>query len=43
MEQEANPNTAAFEDWVKDVARNHHVDLNDEDDIDRVLMCNGPS
>ena len=43
MEQEANPNTAAFENWVKDVVRNYPVDMNDEDDMDRVLMCSRPS
>jgi hypothetical protein len=43
VEQEANPNISAFENWIKDVVRNHHVDPNDEDDMDRVLMCSRPS
>jgi hypothetical protein len=43
VEREANPNISAFENWIKDVVRNHPVDPNDEDDIDRVLMCSRPS
>jgi hypothetical protein len=43
VEHEANPNISAFENWIKDVVRNHHVDPNDENDIDRVLMCSRPS
>jgi hypothetical protein len=42
-EQEANPNTSTFENLIKDVVRNHHVDPNDEDDMDRVMMCSRPS
>jgi hypothetical protein len=43
VEQEANPNISVFENWIKDVVRNHHVDPNDEDNMDRVLMCSRPS
>jgi hypothetical protein len=32
-----------FENWIKDVVRNHYVDPNDEDDMDRVMMCSRPS
>jgi hypothetical protein len=41
--QEGNPNTSTFENWIKDVVRNHHVDPNDEDDMDMVMMCSRPS
>jgi len=40
VEQEANPNISPFENWIKDVVRNNPIDPNDEDDMDRSLMCN---
>jgi hypothetical protein len=36
---EAKPNTFTFKNWIKDVVRNHHVDPNDEDDMDKIMMC----
>jgi hypothetical protein len=43
VEQEVNPNISAFKNWIKDVVRNHPIDPNDEDDMNRVLMCSRPS
>ena len=42
-EQLQNPNISTFENWIKDVVHNHPIDPNDEDDMDRVLLCSRPS
>jgi hypothetical protein len=42
-EQISNPHLPALGKWIRDVVHNHHVDTNDADDMDRVLMCTRPS
>jgi len=42
-EKDKNPNISTFENWIRDAVHNYPIDLNNEDNIDRVLMCSRPS
>ena len=42
-EKKTNPDIPIFEIWIKDVVHKHHVDPNNADDMDLVLLCNRPS
>ena len=38
-EQGKNLSIFSFENWIKDVVHNHHIDPNNDDDMDKVVMC----
>ena len=42
-EKGLNPNIPIFEKWIKVAVHRHHVDPNNADDMDRVLLCSRPS
>jgi hypothetical protein len=39
----SNPNTAPFEEWVRNLPETEDVDVNEPEDFDKLLMCMKPS
>ena len=42
-EKAGNPDIPIFEKWIRDAVHRHHVDPNNADDMDAVLLCSRPS
>jgi hypothetical protein len=40
---ESNPNTAPFQDWVRELPETENLDVSNSEEFDKLLLCQKPS